>query len=349
MNRCPIVTVITPTYNHQNFIGHCVDSVLAQSYSNWEQIVIDDGSTDRTAEIARRYNDPRVRYVYQENQGLEALAHTYNRALAMARGTLIAILEGDDAWPEDKLERMVEVFADPEVVLAYGEMREIDPAGSLAQRMSNTSRRRKELSRSILFNDPVRSAAAYMLTVHGHSLVSASTAVIRRSALEAIGGFQYVPGQCYVDYPTFINLVFEGKFFHFPEVVGYRRSHSASATVQLGDKMARVAREYLSTLLTDSRFALTADQRSAIEREWETVECGQEFALGRLCALQGRWQEAREHFARGLSFSDLRVFAGACAGWVLSWMKCDLEELFRLAGRASLKADQMADGRVGSV
>jgi glycosyltransferase involved in cell wall biosynthesis len=343
------ISIITPTYNHENFIGSCIESVLAQTYSNWEQIIIDDGSTDRTAEVVRRDNDHRIRYVYQENQGLEALAQTYNRALAMAQGTLVAILEGDDAWPEDKLQRMVQAFADPQVVLAYGEMREIDPDGNLAQRMSNTSRKRQELPRSILFNEPVGSAAPYMLTVHGHSLVPASTVVIRRSALEAIGGFQYVPEQCYVDYPTFINLVFEGKFYYFPEIVGYRRSHSASATVQLGDKMAEVAREYLSTLLRDPRFALTATQRSAIEREWETVQCGQEFALGRLCALQGRWREAREHFARGLSFSDLRVFAGAAAGWLLSWVKCDLEELFRLAGRASLKTGQMADDRVGSL
>ena len=346
MNKRPVISIVTPTYNHENFIGPCVDSVLAQSYSNWEQIIIDDGSTDRTAEVVRRYNDPRIRYVYQENQGLEALAHTYNRALAMTQGTLIAILEGDDAWPEDKLERMVAAFADPAVVLAYGEMREIDPEGNLAQRMSNTSRRRKELTKSVLFNDPVGSAAAYMLTVHGHSLVSASTAVIRRSALEAIGGFQYVPRQCYVDYPTFINLVFQGKFSYCAEIVGYRRAHSASATVQLGDKMAQVAREYLATLLADSRFNLSTTQRSGIEREWDGVQCGQEFALGRLCAVQGRWPEAREHFARGLNFSDPRVFAGALAGWALSWIRCDLEEMFRLAGRASLKTGRIASDRV---
>lgn len=349
MNKCPIVSIITPTYNHEGFIVPCINSVLAQSYSRWEQIIVDDGSTDRTAEFVRSYDDHRIRYVHQENQGLEALAHTYNRALGMSQGTLVAVLEGDDAWPTDKLERMVQAFTDPRVVLAYGEMREIDPAGNVAQRMSSTSRRRKDLPKSVLFNDPVGSAATYMLTVHGHSLVSASTVLIRRSALESIAGFRYVPEQCYVDYPTFINLVFEGQFFYFPEIVGYRRTHPASATVQLGHRMAQVARKYLSTLLADSRFALSSAQRSAIEREWEGVQCGQEFAIGRLCALQGKWREAREHFLRGLNFSDLRVLAGAAAGWLLSWIRCDLEELFRLAGRASLKSGQMADEGSGSL
>jgi len=59
-----------------------------------------------------------------------------------------------------------------------------------------------------------------MLTVHGHSLIPASTVVIRRSALEAIGGFQYVPNQCFVDFPTFVELSFRGKFFLLPGSYG---------------------------------------------------------------------------------------------------------------------------------
>src|SRR6266478_9947535 len=139
------VSIITPTYNHEKFVGPCLDSVLAQNYTNWEQIIIDDGSTDRTAEVIKGHADPRIRYVHQENQGIEALAHTYNRALAMAKGTLIAILEGDDMWPKDKLAKMVAAFADPDVVLAYGEMREIDPDGKPAKRISSTSRKRTKL------------------------------------------------------------------------------------------------------------------------------------------------------------------------------------------------------------
>src|SRR4051812_29758132 len=104
----PLVSVITPTYNHEKFISACIESVMAQTYTKWEQIIIDDGSTDGTAEIIRSYRDPRINYVHQPNQGIEQLAISYNRALEVATGELIGILEGDDTWPDNKLERLVD-------------------------------------------------------------------------------------------------------------------------------------------------------------------------------------------------------------------------------------------------
>src|SRR5215469_14883153 len=194
MESSPEVTIITPTYNHQNYIAACVGSVLGQSYTNWEQVIVDDGSTDNTRSIVCTYRDPRIRYERQANQGPFALAKTYNRALSLARGELIAILEGDDFWPPDKLARMVPAFEDSSLVLAYGEMREASIDGTPAKRISRTARLRTKLPLRTLNNDPPPSAAAYMLTVRGHSMVAASTVIMRRSALESIGGFQYVAG-----------------------------------------------------------------------------------------------------------------------------------------------------------
>jgi hypothetical protein len=176
-----------------------------------------------------------------------------------------------------------------------------------------------------------------MLTVHGHSLIPASTAVMRRSTLEAIGGFQYIPNQCYVDYPTFIELVFQGEFFYVPEIVGYRRLHPASATVQHTKRMTVTAREHVSALFSDHRFGLTSADRQAIERDWLPVTWGEEFALGRLCLLESRWEESRVHFLNAMNFRDLRITAASIAGWVLSWLRHDLESLLQLSGRASLK------------
>src|SRR5437588_302353 len=116
----PLVSIITPTYNHERFIGPCIASLCDQAYGNWEQIIIDDGSTDNTAEVISKFKDPRIRYQYQQNQGPIELARTYNRALGMAKGDLIAILEGDDFWPHDKLATLVPCFLDDRVVLAYG-------------------------------------------------------------------------------------------------------------------------------------------------------------------------------------------------------------------------------------
>jgi glycosyltransferase involved in cell wall biosynthesis len=92
----PLVSIITPTYNHQDYIAECIDSVIHQSYSNWEMIIIDDGSSDNTLSIARLFEkkNNRIKVYTQENIGIFRLAETYNKALGMAKGEYIAILEG---------------------------------------------------------------------------------------------------------------------------------------------------------------------------------------------------------------------------------------------------------------
>ena len=341
MNRTskPLLAVITPTYNHQEYIAQCVDSVLKQTYSDWEQIILDDGSTDRTAEIVRGYSDARIRYYHQKNAGIEALAHTYNHALSLSRGELIAILEGDDTWPPDKLANMVEVFSDPAVVLAYGEMRELNSDGTIAARAGRLAESRRKLPEAVLHNDPVRSAIPYMLTLPGHSLIPASTVVIRRSALEAIGGFQYVPGQCYTDFPTFIKLASKGRFHYFSDVMGCRRMHAASATAQLPEAMINRARSYLSELLNEPDFRLTPEERSRIERSWRSATAGMRFKQGRLLLLEHKWPEARGQFLEAIQSVDMRVAIGSIIGWFLSWIHHDLEAVFRKLGRPTLQSN----------
>ena len=86
----PRVSIVTPVYNAERFIGACVRSVLDQTFDDWEQIIVDDGSSDATGDIARGFDDPRVRYIGLPHRGLSALAETYNTALQVARGELIA-------------------------------------------------------------------------------------------------------------------------------------------------------------------------------------------------------------------------------------------------------------------
>jgi glycosyltransferase involved in cell wall biosynthesis len=121
----PLVTVIIPVYNGQRYLGQALDSVFAQSYGPREVIVVDDGSTDDSAAIARAY--PSVHYLYQQNQGPGAAR---NRALAVAQGELIAFLDQDDTWHLEKLRVQVDyleqhrqieaVIAHMQIVLEMG-------------------------------------------------------------------------------------------------------------------------------------------------------------------------------------------------------------------------------------
>ncbi len=141
----PLVSVITPTFNHERYIGPCIESVLKQTYQNWEQIIIDDGSADATAEMVHGFADRRIRYVHQQNRGAFQLAHTYNRALNLAKGEFIAILEGDDFWPQNKLSTLVAPLVVPEIVLAYGEAADVNAQGNEQLKLSHTARLRRAL------------------------------------------------------------------------------------------------------------------------------------------------------------------------------------------------------------
>lgn len=99
----PRVSVLIPTWNRERYLGQAIESVLAQTYRDFEVIVVDDGSTDGTAALVRRYET--VRYVYQPHSGIPAAR---NRALEEARGELIAWLDSDDMYEPEKLERQVE-------------------------------------------------------------------------------------------------------------------------------------------------------------------------------------------------------------------------------------------------
>ena len=336
----PLVSVITPAYNHESFIVSCIQSVLRQTYPHWEQIIVDDGSTDRTREIARRYADPRIRIIEQPHQGIEALAATYNLALAEAKGDLIAILEGDDTWPEDKLSAMVSVFRDAEKVLAFGEVQNMDENGVETKGSSRTSRRRARLPHSILFNDPVHSSTCHLLTVSGQTFIAPSTVLIRRAALDAIGGFQDVPGVCPVDVPTFVRLSLVGKFHYFPKLLGYRRHHLRSATVQYLDTMTNTARGFALAASEDPRFGLTLAERKLVEQSWRAVPFAAQFWQGRICLVKGQREKARKHFAQAMKAREFLLVFASVMGWGLSWLHCNMEGLARLAGRATLLPDK---------
>ena len=109
------VSVLIPTYNRARFLPDAIRSVLEQTFQDFELIVVDDGSTDGTEELVRRF--PRARYVRQEHAGISAAR---NRALVEAKGRLVAWLDSDDMWHREKLEKQVAYLdAHPECRLVF--------------------------------------------------------------------------------------------------------------------------------------------------------------------------------------------------------------------------------------
>lgn len=113
----PLVSVITPVFNCERYLADALESVLGQSYRPIELIVVDDGSTDGSAEVVRRYAD-RTRYVYQANSGSGAAR---NAGVDLASGTYLAFIDADDLWTQDKLRRQMDaVEADGSLDIVFG-------------------------------------------------------------------------------------------------------------------------------------------------------------------------------------------------------------------------------------
>lgn len=114
----PLVSVIMPAYNAGRYIQQSIDSVIAQTYSHWEIIVVDDGSSDDTADIVKEISlkESRVKYVHQQNAGP---GKARNTGLRHAKGVYIAFLDSDDLWLPDKLRLQLEMIRDQKADLVY--------------------------------------------------------------------------------------------------------------------------------------------------------------------------------------------------------------------------------------
>ena len=166
----PRVSVIIPAYNAADFIGQALESVLAQTYDDYEIIVVDDGSTDETQAVVEPYRD-NIRYHYQENQGV-SLAR--NQGLALARGELIAWLDSDDFFYPDKLAKQVAIFdQQPFVGMVHSGWNMVNEKGQVFA------------EQTLWEHFSILDIEAWLV----HGIVLPSAMMFRRPWLEEVGGF----------------------------------------------------------------------------------------------------------------------------------------------------------------
>ena len=124
-----LVSIITPSYNTSSYISYTIQSVIEQTYTNWEMIIVDDCSTDNTDEIVESFLfDKRIKYIKNSKNIGAALSR--NKALKEAKGRWIAFLDSDDLWKPDKLEKQISFMINNDYHFSYTNYSEIDDDGS---------------------------------------------------------------------------------------------------------------------------------------------------------------------------------------------------------------------------
>lgn len=169
-------SVIIPLYNKAQYIGRCLNSVLAQSFNDFELIVVDDGSTDEGPSIVASYRDPRIRLIHQENAGVSAAR---NRGVVEAQAAWLAFLDADDEYFPNFLERMHEAIVNhPEIGFVFSNYLCQGPAGNTIKVVKN-----KDKHFQVIDN--------YCDFLYEHSLAGAhpSAIVINKSIFEQVGCF----------------------------------------------------------------------------------------------------------------------------------------------------------------
>lgn len=128
-----LVSIITPTYNCAKFIGKTIESVLKQTYTNWEIVIVDDASTDNTEEIVKQYNDKRIKYIkLKQNSGADVAR---NIAIEEAKGKYMAFLDSDDLWQPDKLEKQIKFMEQNNYNITATDYEQIDEEGRILNRI----------------------------------------------------------------------------------------------------------------------------------------------------------------------------------------------------------------------
>jgi glycosyltransferase involved in cell wall biosynthesis len=207
----PTISVLMPAYNAGRYVAAAVESILTQTYTDFEFLIIDDGSTDRTPRVLKRYaaRDPRIRLVSRPNRGL---VPTLNEGLALARGEFIARMDADDIALPHRFERQIAYMREhPDIICVGSAVMTMDQAG-------------RDLIES---GYPPDHETIQELSLRGRPNLWHPTAMMRREAVMAIGGYreEMKAGE---DHDLWLRLGERGRLANLDEVLLRYRIHPGS-------------------------------------------------------------------------------------------------------------------------
>ena len=280
----PTVSVIIPTYNSAGYMSEALDSVFAQTFTDFEVIVINDGSpdTDKLEKVLEPYVE-RIIYLKQENRGVGSARNT---GIGWARGKYIAFLDGDDCWRPEYLRAQIKPFEEaPSLDLVYSDA---DLFGDFPLP------RRTFMTTS---NPPVTLEG---LLLDGGQIIP-SGAVVRRQTIIDAGLFNESLGRC-EDYDMWLRMAYRGaKIAHQSSVLVLRRVHGRALTAD-NEKMSvdliRVLNEVKGT------FVLSPQASSSLQKQLNELQAEVAIEHGKACLLAGDFSSAKDLLTKANDFVD---------------------------------------------
>lgn len=293
----PLVSVVIPTYNRAHSIERAVRSVLAQTYTAWELIIVDDGSTDGTTEVLSRFGDT-IRVIHQLNAGPSAAR---NAGIRAAKGELVAFLDSDDEWLSEKLEHQVQLMHSSNVILSATNCRSKDqPECSIRPGMSLNC----------------DSAPAFVSQPGGHPILLSSW-LVRRNILIALGGFDSEADPAEDNHLLF-RLAFKGRFAITREVLVLRETKLDDVKLSRpgGAKYHRKVTRSMCLATANAR-VLAFNESKLVQRQFAALHAYYLCREMEFAALDGNFWAARRRAIESLMHTrNIRFALLACLGTI---------------------------------
>lgn len=232
----PKVSVIMNCYNSDKYLKEAIDSVVAQTFRDWEIIFWDNQSTDRSAEIVKEFNDPRIKYFYAEQHTI--LGEARNLAISKACGEWITLLDCDDFWAETKLENQVTLAnSNPKLGLVYCDMYICDQALKPIHKGSSIYKMRR--------------GNIWLSLLSSRNFIPCPAVMMRRSAIDHVGGFNPNLKYC-EEYELFLKIAqnFDADFVDQP-LVKYRlhqKNTTGKGTIATTKEVIRTINAIFATI-----------------------------------------------------------------------------------------------------
>ena len=203
-----MVSILMCTYNREQYLKRAIDSVIAQTYTEWELIIVDDGSTDNTEQLVASYPDPRIRYIKMDKNRFYCYAANYG--LQNCRGDYVAFQNSDDEWLSDKLEKQMRFMEEhTEAGACFTEVTLIDNEGNVLSERC--------LPMEKLFENHYEDQKDWMhFFLHKGNCVCHPSALVRKKVMDEVGGFNLMYCQL-ADFDLWVRIVTEHPIYVLPE------------------------------------------------------------------------------------------------------------------------------------